>query len=333
MDESPDQNATRRNLHRQPRRPWWTNALIAGVTLAMIGGTYGFVAAGTQPDPTTEVSDVPEVRDTPVSRSVDRLPLDDGEERTFTLTLDGEEQEITTRARTLAEALAEAGIEVGFDDEVSAPMHEAPTDVTIGRVEESIETVKEKVPFKTKETKTDSLLKGETKVKTKGKDGQRTATKRVKRKGDQIVSEEILAQAVGSEPVVEEILVGTGEPEPSAPSTPSTPPAVSTSAPTTGGSPRATAKEMLGDFGWGSDQWSCLDRLWQRESNWNPNARNASSGAYGIPQALPGSKMASAGSDWQTNPATQIKWGLGYIKGRYGSPCGAWGHSQQVGWY
>ena len=58
---------------------------------------------------------------------------------------------------------------------------------------------------------------------------------------------------------------------------------------------------------------------------------NSSSGAYGIPQALPGSKMASEGSDWQTNPATQIKWGLGYIEGRYGSPCKAWSHSQSVG--
>lgn len=81
------------------------------------------------------------------------------------------------------------------------------------------------------------------------------------------------------------------------------------------------------------DQWSCLDALWQRESNWNPSAMNPSSGAYGIPQSLPGSKMASAGADWRTNPATQIRWGLGYIKGRYGSPCGAWGHSQSVGWY
>ena len=70
-----------------------------------------------------------------------------------------------------------------------------------------------------------------------------------------------------------------------------------------------------------------------RESGWNPSAQNASSGAYGIPQSLPGSKMASAGADWATNPATQIKWGLGYIQDRYGSPCGAWGHSESYGWY
>src|SRR5690606_12048758 len=92
------------------------------------------------------------------------------------------------------------------------------------------------------------------------------------------------------------------------------------------GSNKAVAKEMLGSFGFGADQWGCLESLWQKESGWNERAMNRYSGAYGIPQSLPGSKMASAGADWQTNPATQIKWGLGYIKGRYGTPCGAWGH-------
>ncbi|GAA3577851.1 hypothetical protein GCM10022419_068940 [Nonomuraea rosea] len=99
------------------------------------------------------------------------------------------------------------------------------------------------------------------------------------------------------------------------------------------GTNKGTAKTMLASMGWGDDQWGCLERLWQKESGWNERAMNRYSGAYGIPQSLPGSKMASAGSDWQTNAATQIKWGLGYIKGRYGSPCGAWGHSQSVGWY
>ncbi|MBF8193085.1 lytic transglycosylase domain-containing protein [Nonomuraea sp. K274] len=99
------------------------------------------------------------------------------------------------------------------------------------------------------------------------------------------------------------------------------------------GSNKATAKTMLASQGWGEDQWGCLEQLWQKESGWNERAMNRYSGAYGIPQSLPGSKMASAGGDWQTNAATQIKWGLGYIKGRYGTPCGAWGHSQSVGWY
>lgn len=97
--------------------------------------------------------------------------------------------------------------------------------------------------------------------------------------------------------------------------------------------PRDIARALLATYGWGEDQFSCLDALWMRESRWNPFADNPNSSAYGIPQALPGSKMASAGADWRTNPVTQIKWGLGYIEGRYGTPCGAWAHSQRRGYY
>lgn len=99
------------------------------------------------------------------------------------------------------------------------------------------------------------------------------------------------------------------------------------------GSAQAIAYDMVMARGWGDGEFSCLVALWNKESGWRVNAYNASSGAYGIPQALPGSKMGSHGADWQTNPATQIAWGLDYIAGRYGSPCGAWGHSQSVGWY
>jgi len=102
---------------------------------------------------------------------------------------------------------------------------------------------------------------------------------------------------------------------------------------TYGGSPQAIASSMLASYGWGQDQMGCLTALWNKESGWNVYATNPSSGAYGIPQSLPGSKMASAGADWRTNPATQIRWGLGYIRASYGSPCGAWGHSQATGWY
>ncbi|MFZ5851351.1 MAG: lytic transglycosylase domain-containing protein [Actinomycetota bacterium] len=98
------------------------------------------------------------------------------------------------------------------------------------------------------------------------------------------------------------------------------------------GDPRAIARSMLAERGWG-DQFTCLDSLWTRESGWSVSATNPSSGAYGIPQALPGSKMASEGADWRTNPATQIRWGLGYIAASYGTPCGAWRAFQAKGWY
>jgi hypothetical protein len=90
---------------------------------------------------------------------------------------------------------------------------------------------------------------------------------------------------------------------------------------------------LLSWAGFESGQMSCLEPLWAKESGWNERAGNQSSGAYGIPQALPGNKMAAYGSDWETNPVTQIKWGLNYIKSRYGTPCGAWNAFQSKGWY
>ena len=94
-------------------------------------------------------------------------------------------------------------------------------------------------------------------------------------------------------------------------------------------------QEMAKDrYGWGSDdQWTALENLWTRESGWNYKAENPSSGAYGIPQSLPGSKMATVGKDWRTNPETQIRWGLDYIKARYGGPKRAWAHFQANNWY
>ncbi|MFI6815053.1 transglycosylase SLT domain-containing protein [Nonomuraea sp. NPDC050328] len=93
------------------------------------------------------------------------------------------------------------------------------------------------------------------------------------------------------------------------------------------------ARDMLQQRAWSFQEFRCLDSLWTRESNWNHRAQNPSSGAYGIPQALPAGKMSGAGRDWRHNPATQIRWGLRYIKDRYGRPCGAWGHFRSHNWY
>ena len=95
---------------------------------------------------------------------------------------------------------------------------------------------------------------------------------------------------------------------------------------------RATGCTLMLQAGFEIDQMACLDKLWTKESGWNEHAANPS-GAYGIPQALPGSKMSANGDDWHDNPVTQIKWGLGYIKGRYSTPCGAWQQSESTGSY
>jgi hypothetical protein len=97
--------------------------------------------------------------------------------------------------------------------------------------------------------------------------------------------------------------------------------------------PRSIAEALAASHGWTGAQWVCLDNLWQHESKYETTVRNTRSGAYGIPQALPASKMATAGADWRTNPVTQIKWGLSYITARYGTACGAWQHEERDGSY
>jgi hypothetical protein len=99
--------------------------------------------------------------------------------------------------------------------------------------------------------------------------------------------------------------------------------------PAEGSSAQAVAKKIIGD----DTQYRCFSEIVEQESDWDVNATNSSSGAYGLVQALPGSKMASAGSDWKTNAATQIEWGLDYMKDRYGSACGAWDFWQTNHWY
>jgi hypothetical protein len=149
--------------------------------------------------------------------------------------------------------------------------------------------------------------------------------------------------AVEIEPGFESVAAPPPPPPPVVPTAPSTGSGAKQSGGTGGGgggavaipdpgSAKGIARSILASQGMGDDQYACLDYLWTKESGWRVNAYNPS-GAYGIPQALPGSKMASVGADWQTNPATQITWGLQYIDSRYGSPCGAKAHSVLKNWY
>lgn len=104
--------------------------------------------------------------------------------------------------------------------------------------------------------------------------------------------------------------------------------------PRTADTPREIGRQIAANkFGWSGSQWNCYDNLIVSESNWDPHATNPTSGAYGIPQSLPGNKMATVASDWRTNPATQIIWGLTYVKQVYGTPCSAWQFKQGHNWY
>ncbi|MBF0697744.1 G5 domain-containing protein [Actinomyces bowdenii] len=197
----------------------------------------------------------------------------------------------------------------------------------------------------TVEKETDSLPAGETKVETEGVDGVTRTTYQVASVGGQEVSREAVSTVVVAQKVDEVVLKGTGAQQQATPEAPAEAPAAEAPAEaapapapvaeagTDAAGAQAIAKSMMAGYGWNDSEFSCLVSLWERESNWNYQAENPSSGAYGIPQSLPGNKMAAAGADWQTNPTTQITWGLGYISERYGSPCGAWAHSEAVGWY
>jgi hypothetical protein len=163
-----------------------------------------------------------------------------------------------------------------------------------------------------------------TAVRTRGHDGAKTVVQRVTRVDGVVTARKTVHAATTH--AVNTVLVEGTKPTPK----PKPKPVVVAASPS---GAQAIARSMAAARGWGGAQFQCLVSLWNKESGWNLHAENASSGAYGIPQSLPGSKMASAGADWQTNAATQISWGLGYIASSYGSPCGAWGHSQSTGWY
>lgn len=256
-------------------------------------------------------------------------------------------------AAPLTETQARIGA-LGVDTAATAgPTASAGAGITVAGDSTTVTTKTEDKTEKhgTVKKETDSLDKGQTKVETAGVDGVTRTTYQVTTVNGKETSKEAVSTVVVTEKVDEVILVGTHVEETTTASTDDSSDSASTdsdsdatsSTESTGssssttavasGDPQTIARSMLSSHGWGDDQFSCLDSLWTRESGWDYTATNASSGAYGIPQSLPGSKMASAGSDWQTNPATQIKWGLSYIQSVYGSPCGAWAHSESTGWY
>lgn len=245
--------------------------------------------------------------------------------KTVRVAVDGELIEGRTSASTVREALREIGIVLGEQDRVSVPLDAGVVDglvVLVTRVVSTGGTETVTQPFSTQVVEDPNLLEGTEIVTQVGRAGTKIITYSAETIGGQEVGRTVVAEVVVNEPQDRIVKRGTMK-LPDAGSVPPVQP----------GSARAIGKDLAAARGWGDDQFACLDRLWTRESGWRYNAHNRSSGAYGIPQALPGSKMASAGSDWQTNPATQITWGLGYIANRYGDPCGAWAHFVARGWY
>ncbi|CAL8975990.1 hypothetical protein CELL_02193 [Cellulomonas sp. T2.31MG-18] len=258
------------------------------------------------------------------SSTLGREPLRVSTQKTIHLAVDGQVIDGVTTAGTVRDALKDIGLVLNEGDQLSVPLDAAAVDglvVMVNRAASAGQTVVEAVPFDEQDVDDPTLVTGTRKVQTAGRAGVRTTTYQVDVVGGVVVSRTPLASVVTRAPVTQVVRVGTMQ-LPSGSAVAVDP-----------GSAQAIGQQLAAARGWGADQFACLLPLWNRESHWNVSAQNSGSGAYGIPQALPGSKMASAGADWQTNPATQITWGLGYIAGRYGTPCAAYSHSLSTGWY
>jgi uncharacterized protein YabE (DUF348 family) len=280
------------------------------------------------------------------SRSGDRvsLPLRLNDDGPVAVVADGSTQVVEDHSASVDSVLERLEVELDKDDLVSiAPVTSLAEDRAIGRkaarsaeragadvaiqvqrVETKKVTKKIELDFDTKTVQDDDRYVDEGDlVRTKGEKGVRTRVVKLRTVDGEVVLRKELSDKVTKKPVDRVVVEGTKE----RPVVEETVEAVEET------SVEEIGQQMAAARGWTGQEWTCLEMLWERESGWNHQAANPSSSAYGIPQALPGSKMSSAGADWATNPATQIEWGLGYIADRYGTPCNAWGHSESVGWY
>jgi len=238
------------------------------------------------------------------------------------ITADGRTRTVITTAPTVAVLLAELRIAVGPQDRLSAvassPLRDGET-IDVTRVRANNVVKNHPVPFPTQQVGDPTMYVGQSKLVRQGTNSVEAITVEVVSVDGKVVGRTIVKRVVTRPPIAAIVKVGT-KPQPA--------PVINVDP----GSAQAIGKQLAAQRGWGADQFSCLYQLWNNESGWRLDATTAS-GAYGIPQALPGDKMAAYGSDWPTNPSTQIKWGLAYIAGRYGTPCDAWSFWQSNGWY
>ncbi|MEO9137443.1 MAG: ubiquitin-like domain-containing protein [Jatrophihabitans sp.] len=279
-----------------------------------------------------------------VSRSR-RLPLGPTDisirtPRSITVIHDGITQTVLTTEPTVGQMLDEIGVRVGANDTLSVPANTNTVQgqvITLERVERKSVTSAEALAFRTSRQNDPNLDKGSTRVVTPGRDGKVQVTYLVVYVDGVVVTRTKVKAVTVAEPRTKVLAVGTRQVivirSPGDTASQSSGGASVPSAPVPSpGSAKAIARELLAGYGWGDQEYSCLVQMWNRESGWRVSAANPS-GAYGIPQALPGSKMSSAGPNWQTSARTQIAWGLGYIKARYSTPCGAWSFWQGHNYY
>ena len=253
-----------------------------------------------------------------------------------TIKHDGQVQEVTTTDATVEQVLSDLSITVGPQDKLTPAGATAVSDdelVILQRITNGQVVRTMSVPYATTTQRDPTQLTGTTQLVNAGKNGEAQVTYAVVYVDGKVVGETKIKTVLVVAPVNRVRKIGT---KAAPPSTSTSVVSAGSSTPAIVTSPDAAhqiARTLLLQRGWGQDQMNCLGPLWNHESGWRVTAGN-SSGAYGIPQALPGSKMASYGADWRTDAKTQIEWGLAYIASRYGTPCGAWSSWQaNGGWY
>ena len=232
----------------------------------------------------------------------------------------GEKDNMTT----VKDVLETGDIVLDPEDSVSPSLDSKVTEstvISIDRANTTVETTDTDIAFNEVRKETSSLPNGQEKVETEGEKGVLETTSLVTRSGDKVVSSNVFTSWVKKAPVDKVILVGTA--------TVSSPSAASIGTTTPAGEIQSWAHDYLISNGYSEADFTAANFIISHESGWSPTATNPSSGAYGLPQALPGSKMASAGADWQTNYQTQFKWFVNYCNGRYGSISGAYAYWQK----
>jgi len=238
------------------------------------------------------------------------------------LVLYGQPMLTRTQAKTVGEFLVEKELVINDQDYLIPSANttiSAGMEIRIWREGINTVTVDEDVDYAVEVIQSNDHYTGYREIKTPGVLGRRSVTYEIEIRGGREIKRTEIASIVLAEPKKQVEVVGIKSRVPTVPSNP--------------GANAELGHKLMLEAGFGEDQWPCLYNLWARESGWRTEAGNPYSGAYGIPQSLPASKMGSVAADYMTNPATQIIWGLGYVSGRYGTPCGAWEFFLSRNWY
>lgn len=316
------------------KRQWAKIAAVVTATGLISGAAFvsrNFYQSDTK-QPTTPVTAF-SATDSAASRAAARGALDATDKNTtfVTVKINGDSRVVLGEKdamKTVKDVLDAGNITLDPDDTVSPSLKSEVTEstvITIERAGADVETTDTDIPFNEVRKETDSLPKGTEKVETEGQNGVMETTSLVTRASDKVISSNVFTSWIKKAPVDKVVLVGTGSTSSSSSSSSSSGSSANLGTTVPVGEMQTWAHDYMISSGYSENDFTAANFIINHESGWSPTAANPS-GAYGIAQALPGSKMASAGADWATNYQTQFKWFLGYCNSRYGSVTAAYNH-------